>query len=288
MSLRKKLFSNIFIRNMIPDLGGRSAYSSSPGAFTPYFQYKVENYQQDYYLYFSKEPFAKRYINEIFNKLWEYSGYDIIKYLEFHYNAYKNKPDFLRFLRYEISERMNLASNARTAKLQSAIEWVEEKQQEHKREQEKKLRTEIQSGVQEIVKNQPVSSVEETDNQVRALSQKLNNRLEEIMNNTEEGMKTLTGSFITGNIQLNNRADEEKIIQLFILMQELQTARSQQLFKKFSSTDIASILHLHFDAFKAKKINTIQKKISELTEQLHTTNSQKAKNLGTTLQEFFY
>lgn len=100
-------------------------------------------------------------------------------------------------------------------------------------------------------------------------------------------MKELTGAFITGNIQLNNRNDENKIIKLSIFIQELQATGSQQLFKKFSSTDIASILHLHFEAFKNKKINTIQKKISELTEQLHTTNSQKVKNLEAALQDFF-
>jgi hypothetical protein len=97
----------------------------------------------------------------------------------------------------------------------------------------------------------------------------------------------LTGAFITGNIQLNNRNDESKIIQLFILIQELQAAGSQQLFKKFSSTDIASILHLHFEAFANLKINTVQKRISEQTEQLHTTSNRKVKNLEVALQDFF-
>ncbi|HEX5552364.1 MAG TPA: hypothetical protein VFX43_03870 [Chitinophagaceae bacterium] len=99
-------------------------------------------------------------------------------------------------------------------------------------------------------------------------------------------MKELTGSFQTGNIKLNNRNDENKIIQLFIFIQELKTAGSQQLFKSISSTDIAYILQLHFEAFKDRS-NTIQKKISELTEQLHTTNSQKVKNLEAALQDFF-
>lgn len=228
------------------------------------------------------------YVNEIFNKLCEYNGYDIIKYLEFHYAAYENKPDFLRFLRYEISDRMNQVKNSWALKLQSALAWVEERQQEYKREQEARLQEEIQSGVREIVINQSTDSTEESNDQVKILSQKLSSRLEEIMTTTERGMKELTGAFITGNVQLNNRNDENKIIQLFIFIQELQATSSQQLFKKFSSTDIASILHLHFDAFKNKKINTIQKKISELTEQLHTTNSHKVKNLEVALQEFFH
>lgn len=287
MSLRKKLFSSIFFRSIITDFWGRTAYTKADKSFTPYFQYKVGSYQKDYVLYFPKEPFTRQYLNEIFNKVCEYNGYDIIKYLEFHYNAYENKPDFLRFLHYEASNRMIMVNHKRALKLESALNWVEEKQQEYKREQEVKLQDEIQSGVREIVTNQSAGSTEESDKQIEILSRKLSSRLEEIMTNTEQGMKELTGAFITGNIQLNNRNDENKIIKLFIFIQELQATGFQQLFKKFSSTDIASILHLHFEAFKNKKINTIQKKISELTEQLHTTNSQKVKNLEAALQDFF-
>lgn len=164
---------------------------------------------------------------------------------------------------------------------------AEEKQQEYKREQEAKLQEDIQSGVQEIVTNHSAGSTEESNDQVKISSQKLSSRIEEIMDTTRQDMKELTGSFLTGNIQLNNRNNENKIIQLFIFIQELQATGSQQLFRNISSTDIAYILHLHFEAFKNKKINTIQKKISEQTELLHTTNSQKVKNLEATLQEFF-
>lgn len=41
-------------------------------------------------MYFPKEPSAILYKNEIFNKLSEYTGYDIIRYLEFHYAAYED------------------------------------------------------------------------------------------------------------------------------------------------------------------------------------------------------
>lgn len=64
MNLKQKLFSNMILRNML--------------ASVPYFQYKIGPYQPDQYLYFPKEPFALRYKNEIFNKLHEYTGYDII------------------------------------------------------------------------------------------------------------------------------------------------------------------------------------------------------------------
>jgi hypothetical protein len=288
MSLRRKLFSNIFFRNIIAGFGGRSAYNSAPGSFTPYFQYKVEEYQEDYYLYFSREPFATRYINEIFNKLFEYKGYDIIKYLEFHYGAYENKPDSLRFLRYEIYSLRNRVNHKQALKLQSALAWVDEKQQEYKKEQERRLQEEIQSGVREIVTSQPTISPAEMNNQIKEFSQKLSGHLEEIMNTTEQGIQELTSAFITGNIKLNSLNDENKMIQLFILIMELQATGFQKLFNKFSSTDIDSILHLHFEAFKGLKFNTLQKKISWQTEQLHNTNSQKVKNLDAALRDFFY
>jgi len=31
------------------------------------------------------------------NKMYEYAGYDLIRYLEFHYEAYANKADFIHF-----------------------------------------------------------------------------------------------------------------------------------------------------------------------------------------------
>jgi len=184
-------------------------------------------------LYFPKEPFTKQYLNEIFNKLCECNGYDIIKYLEFHYNAYENRADFLRFLHYEGSNRMNMVSRRQALKLESALTWVEEKQQEYKREQETKLQEEIQSCVREIVTNQSIGSPEESNDQIKFLSQKLSSRLEEIMATTERGMKELTGAFITGNVQLNNRNDENKIIQLFIFIQELQATSPNNYLKNF-------------------------------------------------------
>ncbi len=97
MYLKKWLFSNMFFRNMLADFGERSAYSKAPGGFIPYFRYKIGSYQPDYYLYFPKEPYTIRYQNEIFNKLREYKGYDIITYLDFHYSAYKDKHSFFAF-----------------------------------------------------------------------------------------------------------------------------------------------------------------------------------------------
>jgi hypothetical protein len=73
---------------MLADFGSRSAYSLSDKNFIPYFEYKIGSYEPDQYLYFSKKPLAAQYKNEIFNKLREYTGYDIVQYQEFHFEKY--------------------------------------------------------------------------------------------------------------------------------------------------------------------------------------------------------
>ena len=106
MGWRQKLYTNIFFRNMLAIFGERSGYTEESGGFVPYFQYRIGRYTADLFMYFPKEPSAILYKNEIFNKLGEYTGYDIIRYLEAHYAAYEDKQDFLRFLHYELTERL--------------------------------------------------------------------------------------------------------------------------------------------------------------------------------------
>ena len=156
MKWKKRLFSNIFWRNVLASFGERSGYSKEPGGFVPYFQYRIGPYNADLYLYFPKEPFSLRYKNEIFNKLHEFTGYDIIKYLEFHYSAYPDSQDFLRFLHYEISER--LKGDAKNARLLSALSWVTEKRTEYQKKGEQDLRSEIEQSVQAIIKGQSTAT----------------------------------------------------------------------------------------------------------------------------------
>lgn len=73
MILKQRLFTNMFLRNILADFGRRSVGSTNEKP-TPYFQYRIGNYEPDYYLYFPKEPFRIQYKNEVFNKLREYSG----------------------------------------------------------------------------------------------------------------------------------------------------------------------------------------------------------------------
>ena len=98
--------------------------------------------------------------------------------------------------------------------------------------------------------------------------------------------KLITSTFVTGNIQLNNRIHEQKFIELLVLLQETQTGRSEQVYKKGSATDIATMLPLHFVAFKDKKLNTL-KKIAESVTDLHETKNQKVKQLNEAPQDFF-
>jgi hypothetical protein len=291
MSVKKWLFSNMFFRNMIADLFGRSAVTK-PGEFTPYFQYKVAPYQSDYYLYFPKEPYTIQYKNETFNKLNEYSDADITDYLEFHYSAYHDKQAFLKFLRYEIYGRLNRKLNAtRHQKLQVAQEWVLEKQRELQSQQQEAIKQEIEKEVREVFRAETPVNQASIENIAQTLSEKLTERLDQIMASTEEKMQTLTSSYIIGKIELNNQNHEEKLMKLFKLLQAVQAppqiARAEQLFKRFSDTDVAAILWLHFLAFNDKKIETIPRNIRKADELIPDKNP-KVKQLADALRDFFY
>lgn len=277
---------------MLTDFGGRSAYSKKPGNFIPYFQYRIGNFQQDYYLHFPKEPYIIQYENEIFNKLNEYKGYDIANYLNFHFEAYNDKHDFLRFLRYELADRLKRKiREAMHQKLQSALEWATEKQQELQAKQQTEIKQEIEQDVRKIIISEQAISPANIESSVQELSQKLSGYIDKIMTDTEEKMSVITGQIPSSHIELNNRNHEEKIIQLLILWQQVQAppemARAEQLFKKFTAMDIATILHLHFDAFRDNKIPTLQKKVGEQNERLRMSHPQ-VKKLVEALQSFFY
>jgi hypothetical protein len=284
MNLKQKLFSNMFLRNMLASLGSRSAYTKDPGSFVRYFQYKIGPYQSDQYLYFPKEPYALRYKNEIFNKLHEYTGYDIIRYLEFHYDVYADPGDFLRFLKYEIGERLRVEPKDRA--LQSAQAYVDEKLDELKKSQQDQMRQDIELVVQGIVNKQPTASPQDAEHYVSVLVQKFTDHMERVTSETEQGIKGLTGSFVTGDIELNNQNHEGRLMQVFMILQEL-TGKTVQLFKRCTDTDLAAILHLHFKAFKGKKITTVQREIGGLRPRIKE-GSPRIKKLNDALEQFFY
>lgn len=281
--MRQRLFSNMFIRNMLTDFGNRSA-ESNKGKCTPYFQFKIEKYQPDYFLYFPKEPFVVRYKNEIFNKLQEYTGFDITRYLEFHYKEYGDKAAFLKFLKYESSERlkMNLARRFRQ-KLQSVQEWIIEK------EQELKCFSTATSENKILAANFVINKTsDDVDND---LLQNTRFKLHQLITTAEDQMEELVKSFPTGAIQLNNHYHLEKVIQALILLQTVKApdkiAKGEQLFKGFSATDLAFMLNLHFAEFKNMKPNTVQVKIKECNDRIKPDNN-KVRQLTEALQDFFY
>lgn len=288
MSLKERLFSNMFLRNMLADFGNRSAYSTSSTRIVPYFQYKIGKYQPDYYLYFPRQPYLLQYKNEVVNKLCEYSGYDAIQYLEFHYYNFEHKTEFLRFLQYELSERLKRGNKKnRQIKLQVGLEWITEKQTELQANQEKRLKQEIEQDIRTALTNQPESNLD-IEGIIQTLSDKFSHRIEALMTGAEEKLETLTSSFTTGNIELNNRAYLEKLIQLHILILQLKApGKGEQLFKRYSVTDLAFILNLHYEAFKNKKPNTVQVEIKKCYDTINY-KSPKWQQLEKALNEFIY
>lgn len=292
MDVRKRLFNNMFFRNMISDLFGRAGRKS--GLFIPYFQYKIGPYQADYYLYFPKQPYALLYKNEIFNKLNEYYGSEIADYLEFHFAAYHDKQAFLRFLRYELYGRLNRKSTeGRRQKLQFAQDWVSEKQKEVQSIEHDLLQQEIEKDVLEAMPAGRLANPAEIEKFASSLSQKLTERLEKVMSEMEERMLSLTDSFATGKIELNNQNHLDYVIKVFKILKDVQAPKTpgkvpEQLFSKFTDTDIASILHLHFEPLKSKRLGSIQKIDMKRAEELISNKSPKVQELEKVLQAFFY
>lgn len=174
MSLKQRLFTNLFLRNMLADFGSRSAYSLSEKNFIPYFEYKIGPYQPDQFLYFSKQPLAGQYKNEFFNKLREYNGYDIVQYLEFHYEKYQDQCEFLRFLSYEVSQRIKLKlATTHKLKLGTVSEWITERQKEYQALQQQQLKIDIEQDVRSVLGNKSTSPKIDTEAAVNMLSDKL-------------------------------------------------------------------------------------------------------------------
>jgi hypothetical protein len=291
MDVRNRLYSNMFFRNMIADLFGRSA-GHKPGGFIPYFQYRIGPYNSDYYLYFPKEPYAIRYKNEIFNKLNEYYDADIIYFLEFHYTPYPTKQEFLKFLRYEIYGRLTRKiSSQRRQKLEIARQWILEKQQELQSAERAALNKEIEQQVRKVYEDQPGMGSQQIEKAVQYLTNLLSQDIKKILDSSADRFEALTGTLPAGDIQLNNQNHREKLVQLFYLIQTIKApsriGKTELLFKKFNNQDLASILHLHFGEFANKKANTVEKYIRECRDLLKPENP-KVKKLAEALEDFFY
>lgn len=311
MNIRNWLFSRMLFRNMLTDFGYRLAYSKIPGDFTPYFAYKIGAYENGYYLRFPKEPTALPYKNEIFNKLHRYDNEAIGKYLNFHYDLYPDKRDFLLFLYYEISERIHQNVKHRLFKLNTALEWTKSKQDEQRindgslsQQQKETIKEEIQRSINSIAQNQGTSFSPLPEQDLTLLTEKLSGQMEVILKEKVENFSSatdqlfgqLTRVFHTGNIELYNTYNKVRLIQLFILLREVSSSNTEKnkelIVNNMADIDIAAILKLHFTDFKDLKLNTIQKDVGryngELKQDRNRKNSDRIKNLEVALSEFFY
>ncbi|WP_126245895.1 hypothetical protein [Chitinophaga rhizosphaerae] len=287
-NLKKWLFSNMLVRNILTDFGSRSKPYKDHIHITPYFQYKTGPYQSDYFLYFPKEPFARRYYNEIFNKMIEYTGYEIVKYLDFHYSLYEDKPDFLRFLRYETEERMQKSGGAEYKRVQkTTLKWLQEKQKENLEKEAPIVQQGISGTIRDAL-NWPASSFD-VEAIIERVSAPLTAHVQSITNEAEDRFLAIARAFTTGNIQLNDQQHTEKLLQAFYLFSTVKApgSKTNGLFKEFTATDLAFLLNMHFNEFKSMKPNTVQKKIAAAVEKVRFEIPQ-VKKLNEALQEFFY
>lgn len=282
---RDWLSSNMIFRNILADLGTRSAYTGEAGGFIPYFKYRTGSYQRDYYLYFPKEPFAVRYNNEVFNKLFEYAGDDIFKYLDFHFEAFPEKSAFILFLDRQLKERLKKShSKERRIKLESAADWVTEKKLALK-EQAEMTREDISRDLQLVMDSKAAGKTDEAQERLDNLASKLEQKVADAIDRLENSTALLPAA----KISLNNQNHLDKLIQLFYLIQNLQNPsnRTEQLLSGFNHIDLATILRLHFREFADKKPNTVEKNAKASIDKLKQTDP-KVQKLTQAMEEFFY
>jgi len=295
--------NKMILRNVGLIFGEIDNYSNAPGNFTPYFLYVIGSYKDDYRLYFPKLPNAVLYYNSIFLKLWAYNSQDAIKYMEVHYDSYPDKNDFLLFLKRQLQFRLDGfkkgRNNKKTSITKISLEWVEEKLLELKRNQNIEIyndfiSTELIETVKNELQNAPVPAgaalVDQLTNQIcLTLQEKLGN----LVLNTETKLMNLTDKYETSNIKLADMSMKNKLITLFLCLKNLagkpsrNSKVSNSLFTKMDLNDIAQILRLHFAPYKGLKIDSIEKQIYEVNNSLRMEDPTYAK-LNVALQKFFF
>lgn len=283
MKVPHKWMNDPFYRSLLHLIGMREPGDLHRGdPLIPYFQYKIGPYQSDHYLYFPEQPGKFSYENEIFSKMYEYRGFDLAKYIEFHYEAYPDKEDFVRFLRFEVARQRQVLRKYRFAfwvrfSKQKAIlatvsEWVE---LEEKRLEAAKMAMPVSVPV-----SAPVP-VPEMPQEVLAAGK--DNLLDRIGDEIYGLLQTYMG-----RIDLYNEHHATKLIRLLRVLQDLRAPgkKGGRLFKTFSDMDMAALLR-QFVLFGDKKTNTLQVKIAEVGRDMDP-NDPALQKLMNALQEFFF
>jgi hypothetical protein len=253
-----KLTNNLFVRTLLR-ASHLLAPDSSKQPLTPYFQYKIGPYQRDLFLYFQQEPSWLRYKYEAFDKMNSMAGYDIPRFLDFHYSAYPDKEDFRRFLRYEITARVaSLKKHPKYAdhEYEVVLNWLQEQEQLEQLEAAKKSAAPVTNG---------------------------DDRVSDLL---EEKLAETHRSF-AGKIVINGPQQLERFIKLLILVKDLRAPGKEveTLFSSFSTTDLSAILR-QFTELHDHKINTLQKKIAECNEAMR--RDARVGPLEEALTRYFY
>ncbi|HXB07916.1 MAG TPA: hypothetical protein VNW04_12380 [Puia sp.] len=245
----EKIFTRVFFRSLFSVFGYRSPYYLKLWEFTPYFQYRIGPYAAGHVLCFRRKPYLELYKNEIFNKMTEYSGYDVVRYLQFHYDAFADGSEFLHFVWYEVTERLKGAYSKKSKYyhcLEIARDWTEQ--------------------------------------EMRKAAAKEGGEEEDAVAEVEPRLSELIQSF-AGKISVNGALQLERVIQLFLLLQKVKSPGGAPLFESFTDTDLAAVLR-QFDVFRDKKLNTVQKRIGDHKWQL--TRNRNAEPMEDALQAYFY
>jgi hypothetical protein len=302
--LKKYLMNKMFLRNVGLIFGEIDNYSSEPGHFTPYFQYEVGPYKDGFIMYFPKLPNATLYYNSIFLKLWAYNPQDAIKYIEAHYTYYPDKKDFLLFLKRQLQHRISGfkkgSNSSRVSIANISLDWVDEELAELKDKQKIQVYNQfVRQDLTVIVKNELQNTVSSSSNPVSVdqltnqICDDLQRKLDSILDNTESRIIELTDKYETGNIQLNNLNLKDKLILLFICLKDLTSKASRKnksgepLFAKMDLNDIALILRLHFAHYKGSKVDSIERPIYRVNNNLKSDDPIYLE-LNKALQKFFF
>ncbi|HLZ86179.1 MAG TPA: hypothetical protein VKQ52_03015 [Puia sp.] len=301
----KKLFNRVFFRAMFGDFGFRNPYRFRQYEYPAYFQYRIGPYETGHTLCFRRQPYLELYKNEIFAKMQEYSGYDVARYLEFHYAAFADKRRFLHFVWYEVTERLKRDYSKKTSYyrcLEVAREWVEKEMRRVDVGVEEEGGGEG-PGASEVSGSPGVGpgSAESGGSPVAGPgmagvgagsglsdsggSPVIGAGLAELI---EPSLSEVTRSF-AGKISVNNMHHLDRMIQLFVLLQQVEAPESgvAPLFRSFTDIDLAAILR-QFDGFRDKKLNTLQKKISDTSADIRLKKNQRVAKMREMMAEFFY
>ena len=301
---RDYLMNKMLLRNIGLIYGEINNYSKQPGHFTPYFQFEIGPYRDDFILYFPKLPNAILYYNSIFLKLWAYKPQDSVKYIESHYNLYPDKNDFLLFLKRELQHRTaQLRKGSNKESISSiGLDWVNEKIARQKDEQ--KIATYNQFIRQDftvIVKNElqqvlpPNTSPAQMplDQLTDAIARNLEAKASAILDNTETKIMELADKYEIGEIQLTNQERAEKLIALFLCLKNLtgkpnrRNKTGEYLFSAMDLNDIANILRLHFIPWKGQKLDSVAKRIYAVNA-TYKTDDPDLRELSKALQKYFF